>query len=75
MFDKFIGKECEAIVVFAGYSMEGGSTPLSITGILESYDDDYIIINTKNPKKNRSIEVKGKSIIPIKALLVLNVAE
>ncbi len=73
MFDRYIGKECEAIVVFGQYVMEGGSGPLSVTGVLESCDDNYLILNTSKSKTR--MLVKGKAIIPIKALLVLNVVE
>ena len=72
MFEKFIGKRCEAIVVFAERVMDGGSGPLSVKGILESCDGDYIVIDTTNTKRGKSPE---KSIIPIKAILVLNVME
>ena len=65
MFGKFINKKCEAIIIFADGHLESGSQPLRINGILESYDNDYMILKTK----------KGKSIISMKALLVLNIEE
>lgn len=65
MFENYINKKCEAIVLFADSRLESGSQPLRISGILESYDNDYMVLKTK----------KGKSIILIKALLVLNIEE
>lgn len=65
MFDRFIGKKCEATVVFASFTLDGGSCPKTISGVLESFDKDYIVLKTK----------KGISVISIKALLVLDVVD
>lgn len=62
MFENYIGKQCEAVVIFGNYT-SGGSAPLRIKGVLESYNSDYITIQNGNQE----------SIISIKALLVLNV--
>ena len=64
MFDNCINKKCEAIV-FMGDRWGEASTPLKVNGILDSYNNEYVVIKTK----------QGKSYISIKALLVLNVID
>ena len=66
MFERFIGRDCEAIVLFGDlYSMTAEAVPAHVYGILESCDDKCICIKTK----------KGYSILPINTLLNLNITE
>ena len=63
MYEQYIGKKCEAIVIFGSQALDGGSAPLHIEGILESCDNDFVCVVGK----------KCKSVISKKAILVLKV--
>ena len=63
MLENLIGKDCSAVVAFGNTAYQVLST--EIKGVLESFDDEYICLKTK----------KGKSLIAIKALIILNVLD
>ena len=66
MFERFIGHNCEAIVLFGDvYTMSARAVPAHVHGVLESCDDKCICIKTK----------KGYSILPINTLLNLIITE
>ena len=72
MFDDCINKKCEAIV-FMGEQWGEASIPLKVSGVFDSYNDEYIIIRTTIGKGKSTRQ--GKSYVSIKALLVLNIEE
>ena len=55
MLNRYIGKNVELTVTFAGFTSCGGSAPVCYYGILKEVDEDYCLLSLNSKKIGDSL--------------------